>query len=149
VALLGSATLVWAAARLMPEFAWSEWRKMTLLAHTARYPAVWEGTLSGPDAYNAPEAARPGRTWEADAFAMQAYPVSNLHSHSQPLLGYLRLLGVEPDARGALRVGAGGSFRSRVFSLAADGSGALEARDLVVIEGSRGAVSGGPGTVQF
>jgi hypothetical protein len=142
-------TLVWAAARRMPEFAWSEWRKMTLLAHTARYPAVWEGTLSGPDAYNAPEAARPGRTWETDGFAMQSYPVNNLHSHSQPLLGYLRLLGVEPDRKGALRVGAGGNFRSPVFELTADGSGALEARGQVVIEGSRGAVRGGPKTVRF
>jgi hypothetical protein len=142
-------TLVWAAARLMPDFAWSEWRKMTLLAHTKSYPAVWEGTLSGPDAYNAPEAARPGRTWETDAFAMQSYPVSNLHSHSQPLLGYLRLLGVEPDARGTLRTGSGGSFRSPVFRLDADGSGSLEAEGPVVIEGSRGPVRGGPGTVRF
>ena len=142
-------TLVWAAARLMPEFAWSEWRKMTLLAHTKSYPAVWEGTLSGPDAYNSPEAARPGRTWETDAFAMQSYPVSNLHSHSQPLLGYLRLLGVEPDGRGALRVGAGGSFHSPVFELAADGSGALKAQGSIVVQGAHGTVSGGPGTVRF
>jgi hypothetical protein len=142
-------TLVWAAARLMPDFAWSEWRKMTLLAHTASYPEVWEGTLSGPDAYNAPESARPGRTWETDDFAMQTYPVNNLHSHSQPLIGYLRLLRVEPDAQGALRAGSGGNFRSPVFTLAADGSGELVTRGPVVIEGSRGRVSGGPGSVRF
>ncbi|MFC4117102.1 GH36-type glycosyl hydrolase domain-containing protein [Nonomuraea zeae] len=91
-------TLVWAAAPYLPELAWDWWRRMTLTAHTAAYPDVWEGTLSGPDAYLAPETARPGRTWDLAevGVAMQAYPVANLHSHSQPLLAYLRLLGVEP-----------------------------------------------------
>ncbi|GAA3588684.1 hypothetical protein GCM10022419_083810 [Nonomuraea rosea] len=91
-------TLVWAAAAHLPELAWDWWRRMTLAAHTAAYPDVWEGTLSGPDAYLAPETGRPGRTWDLAAVgvAMQAYPVANLHSHSQPLLAYLRLLGVEP-----------------------------------------------------
>ena len=142
-------TLVWAAARHLPEFAWSEWRRMTLQAHTARYPDIWEGTLSGPDAYNAPEAARPGRTWEIEGLAMQSYPVNNLHSHSQPLLGYLRLLGVEPNVNGALRVGGGGAFRSRTFQLDEAGSGRLQASGPVIVESPRGAVSGGPGSVSF
>jgi hypothetical protein len=142
-------TLVWAAARFLPEYAWSEWRKMTLLSHAAAYPDVWEGTLSGPDAYNSPESVRPGRTWELDAFAMQSYPVNNLHSHSQPLLAYLRLLGVEPDAQGALRVGGGGGFRSRTFGLAEDGSGELVATGAVVIESPRGTVNGKGGIVRF
>ncbi|MFC5832819.1 GH36-type glycosyl hydrolase domain-containing protein [Nonomuraea insulae] len=94
-------TLVWAAAAHLPELAWDWWRRMTLAAHTAAYPDVWEGTLSGPDAYLAPETGRPGRTWDLAevGIAMQAYPVANLHSHSQPLLAYLRLLGVEPFQR--------------------------------------------------
>jgi len=142
-------TLVWAAARYSPEYAWSEWRRMTLSAHTAQYPDIWEGTLSGPDAYNAPEAARPGRTWELDAFAMQSFPVNNSHSHSQPLLGYLRLLGVEPDREGALRVGKGGSFRSQRFELREDGSGELEALGGAVIEAPRGRIAGGPGIIRF
>ncbi|WP_394823056.1 GH36-type glycosyl hydrolase domain-containing protein [Pendulispora albinea] len=96
-------TLIWAAARVHPELAWSQWRRMTLRAHTLHYPEIWEGTLSGPDAWNAPESSRPGRTWvDAQFLAMQAYPVNNMHSHSQPLLAYLRLLGVEPTERGTL-----------------------------------------------
>ncbi|GLY50241.1 hypothetical protein [Lentzea sp. NBRC 102530] len=91
-------TLIWAASRYDPELAWDEWHRMTLHAHTAAYPDVWTGTLSGPDCYLAPESDRPGETWALpeSGLAMQAYPVANLHSHSQPVLAYLRLLGVEP-----------------------------------------------------
>ncbi|SFR25712.1 hypothetical protein SAMN04488564_10934 [Lentzea waywayandensis] len=91
-------TLIWAAAAYDPEMAWDEWRRMTLHAHTAAYPEVWTGTLSGPDCYLAPESDRPGETWALPDFgtAMQAYPVANLHSHSQPLLAHLRLNGVVP-----------------------------------------------------
>jgi hypothetical protein len=47
--------------------------------------------------------------------AMQAYPVANLHSHAQPLLAYLRLIGVEPTEDGRLLSGGGGLFTSRTF----------------------------------
>jgi hypothetical protein len=118
-------TLIWAAARLRPDLAWDEWRRMSLTSHQAAYPSVWEGTLSGPDSYLAPEDDRPGRTWALPQLgvAMQAYPVANLHSHAQPVLAYLRLLGVAPDAAGRLHVGAGGAFTSRVLSVNPDGSG--------------------------
>ncbi|MGW6504238.1 GH36-type glycosyl hydrolase domain-containing protein [Nonomuraea angiospora] len=108
-------TLVWAAAEHLPDLAWDWWRRMTLAAHTAAYPDVWEGTLSGPDAYLAPETGRPGRTWDLAevGVAMQAYPVANLHSHSQPLLAYLRLLGVEPFRRPR----GGARFASRALEV--------------------------------
>jgi hypothetical protein len=143
-------TLVWAAARVAPDLAWDEWRRMTLGAHTRAYPTIWEGTLSGPDAWNAPESTRPGRTWSAaPAFAMQAFPVNNSHSHAQPLLAYLRLLGVEPTNRGTLAVGRGAEFRSRVFELATSGRGSVRPRGAVVVESSRGTVHGGPGRVRW
>jgi hypothetical protein len=118
-------TLVWAAARHDPDLAWDEWRRMTLHAHSAAYPHTWSGTLSGPDAYLGPESDRPGETWAMPELgvAMQAYPVANLHSHAQPLLGYLRLLGVEPTDQGRLRCGGGGQFESRALTVRPDGSG--------------------------
>ena len=58
-------SLVWAAAHVDRALAWDAWRRMTLHAHTESYPAIWEGTLSGPDAWNAPEFSRAGRTWAA------------------------------------------------------------------------------------
>ncbi|MEU7895651.1 hypothetical protein AB0B45_22705 [Nonomuraea sp. NPDC049152] len=112
-------TLVWAAAAHAPELGWAWWRRMSLATHAAAYPDVWEGTLSGPDAYLPPESVRPGRTWDLAGLgvAMQAYPVANLHAHAQPLLAYLRLLGVEPDVSGGLRIGGGASFESRVLTV--------------------------------
>ena len=123
---------------------------MSLGAHTAAYPAIWEGTLSGPDSWNAPESPRAGRTWSAaPAFAMQAFPVNNSHSHAQPIFAYLRLLGIEPTARGTLAVGRGGDFRSRSFRLTRSGGGSLTARGRVELETARGLVTGGAGRVAW
>lgn len=151
-----NATLVWAAAAVDPALAWDEWRRMTLTAHEAAYPEVWEGTISGPDSYNSPESDRPGRTWALPdlGIGMQTFPVGNLHSHAQPLLAYLRLLGVEPAADGALRVAgphseAGARFASRCLTVEADGSGCLHAAGPVVVAASGGRVAGGPGVVRW
>lgn len=143
-------TLVWAAAKVDPRLAWDEWRRMSLAAHTAAYPTIWEGTLSGPDSWNAPESLRPGRTWgAAPVFAMQAFPVNNLHSHAQPLLAYLRLLGIEPTARGSLATGSGGRFASRTFRIEEDGHGSLQALGPVIVETAHGETSAGPGPVDW
>jgi hypothetical protein len=142
-------TLVWAAARLDPKMAGDEWRRMTLAGHTAAYPAIWTGTLSGPDAYNGVESPRAGEAWGTSMLAMQAYPVANMHSHSQPLLAYLRLLGVEPEPGGDLRVRGGAAFRSSVLRIEPDGHGSLEAAGPVTLDTPFGAVSGGPGTVRW
>ncbi len=142
-------TLVWAAARVAPEMAWDEWRRMTLASHTAAYPGIWEGTLSGPDAWNAPESPRPGRTWAAPPISMQAFPVNNMHSHAQPLLAYLRLLGIEPTPSGSLAVGGGGRFRSETFRLEPSGHGRVRARGSVVVESRHGVARGAAGTVRW
>ena len=143
-------TLAWAAARLAPEMAWDEWRKMSLAAHTRAYPGLWEGTLSGPDAYNAPESPRAGGTWHTPVISMQQFPVNNMHSHSQPLLTYLRLLGVEPATDGALLVrGGGGSFSSRTCRVDADGHGRLTAVGQVTVRSAHGDVQGGPGVLTW
>ena len=143
-------TLTWAAARYAPELGWDEWRRLTLQAHTDAYPEIWEGTLSGPDAWNAPESTRPGRTWSAaPLFAMQAFPVNNSHSHAQPLLAYLRLLGVEPTYGGALAVGGGAGFRSSVFRLDRDGHGRIQTIGSALLETRYGEVVGGPGLLEW
>ncbi|GAA1718986.1 hypothetical protein GCM10009765_79230 [Fodinicola feengrottensis] len=130
-----NATLVWAAATIDPELGWDEWRRMTLSAHSAAYPDIWEGTLSGPDAYMSPESGRPGQTWKLPhlGVAMQAWPVGNMHSHAQPLLAYLRLLGVQPGRAGELRVGGGGAFQSQVLTVREDGSGLLRSSGDVTV----------------
>lgn len=147
-----NATLVWALRDQDPELAWGEWRKMTLASHTASFPDVWEGTLSGPDAFNAPESSRPGRTWASSLVGdggSQTFPVSNPHSHAQPLLALLRLLGVEPTESGALRVKGGAAWRSPTFMLNEDGHGHLLTKGEVTVETPFGTVTGGPGLVRW
>lgn len=144
-----SMTLIWAAARVDPALGWDEWRRLSLASHAAAYPTVWEGTLSGPDSWNAPESKRPGRTWGTAGLSMQSFPVNNLHSHAQPLLGYLRLLGVEPTAAGTLAVGRGGRFASPTFRIAATGHGRLEALGPVALDTPHGPVTGDAGTVRW
>jgi hypothetical protein len=122
---------------------------MTLASHAAAYPGIWTGTLSGPDAYNCVESARPGETWGTHALAMQAYPVNNLHSHSQPLLSYLRLLGLEPTPEGRLRIRGGAKFSSRTVRVDAEGHGRIETRGPVVLDTLFGEVRGGPGSVTW
>jgi len=143
-------TLIWAAARVDQEMAWDEWRRNSLSNHSATYPTIWEGTLSGPDSFNGPEAEEPGRTWSADPLiSMQQYPVSNLHNHSQPILSYLRLLGVEPTESGALKVGGGGRFNSKTFSLHEDGSGSLSAAGEVRVQAQSGSYSTTGGKLEW
>lgn len=112
-------TLAWAASSIDPAYAWDELGRMTLDAHTRAYPAIWEGTISGPDAYNTVESLRPGATWAWPdrGIGMQTFPVNNLHSHAQVVFTYLRLLGVEPmvDGRLAMPTRAVGTFGSRTF----------------------------------
>ena len=142
-------TLVWAIRDIDPELAWDEWRRMTLAAHTEAYPAIWSGTLTGPDAYNSIESPRPGQSWGSPLLAMQSNPLNNLHSHAQPLLAYLRLLGLEPAPDGALRVRGGGAWSSRNVEVRSDGHGRLEASGEVALDTPFGRVEGGPGTVEW
>lgn len=144
-------TLVWAAAPLAPGFARDQWRRMSLHAHAAAYPDIWEGTLSGPDAYLPPEHERAGHTWATPAVgvAMQAWPIGNLHSHAQPLLGHLRLLGVEPTPRGQLRVRGGGFFESATLTVRPDGSGRLRTTGPVEVVTRGGRAHPGSGTVRW
>jgi len=142
-------TLVWAAAERAPELAWDEWRRMMLCSHTAAYPGIWTGTLSGPDAYNGVESPRAGEAWGIPLLAMQVNPINNQHSHSQPLLSYLRLLGLEPLPDGRLRLRGGAAFSSRTLEIEADGHGSLEARGPVVLDTPFGEVRGGPGRLRW
>jgi len=144
-------TLAWAAAKIDADLAWDVWRRMTLGAHTAAYPEIWEGTLSGPDSWNAPESPRAGRTWTfpGGGIAMQAFPVANLHAHAQPLLAYLRLLGVEPLADGSLHTGSGARFTSQTFALEENGHGRLQAIGDVTLSTAHGTIHGTAGTVRW
>ena len=55
-------TLIWATAKIDSEFAPAHWEAMSLQRQKQAYSSVWEGTLSGPEAWNALESSRAGRT---------------------------------------------------------------------------------------
>jgi hypothetical protein len=117
-------TLIWAAAQRRPDMAWDEFLRNTLANHARQYPDVWVGAWSGPDAYNSDWSSRPGWTWDLPALNVygQYWPIQNVHTHSQPLMSFLRLAGVEPIAEG-LRIApamppAAWSVESPSFALA-------------------------------
>ncbi|MFT5605740.1 MAG: hypothetical protein ACI9G5_002712 [Paracoccaceae bacterium] len=126
-------TLVWAAATVNHDLAWDEWQRMSLASHTRYKPKDWAGTLSGPDAWNSPETDRPGETWAYPWLSMQDFPVGNMHSHSQPLLAYLRLIGVAPTSRGTITVGEG-SFNSKRIQIDTSGHGQWASHNPVILE---------------
>jgi hypothetical protein len=100
-------TLTWALANVDGAMAWDEWQKNTLAAHANAYPDLWYGVCSGADAYNGVLMPRPGEVDPSEAvlgqgkddFSSLDYPVLNMHTHSWPLYGTVKLLGLEftPD----------------------------------------------------
>lgn len=100
-----TALLTWGYATHEPERALRLLRKQTLAAHARACPGTWFGIWSGPDAYNAPNAADPGGTYVQPATPMREFPVMNAHAHAGPLLALVRVLGLEagPDGLAARR----------------------------------------------
>ncbi len=87
------------------ELAWSAFLRQTLATHAETYPDIWYGVWSGPDMYYTPldasGAFRPGETWcFPGVLCMQDFPVTNMFSHSEPLIGSVRLAGLRADALG-------------------------------------------------
>jgi hypothetical protein len=84
--------------------AWEVFKKNTLAWHAGLYPDKWYGIWSGPDAFNGPDSARPGETWyqKNPVFSLgaQAYPVQNIHAHSQMMYALAKLAGISADAEG-------------------------------------------------
>jgi hypothetical protein len=85
--------------------AWDAFRQQTLAMHAETYPNIWYGVWSGPDKYFTPLDAtspdRPGATWCIPlAACMQDFPVTNMFSHSEPLLSSIRMAGLSPTPDG-------------------------------------------------
>lgn len=108
--------LAWGYALHDPARAWRCLEAQGLAAHARAYPGIWYGIWSGPDAYNAHFGHRPGETFVQPATPMAEFPVGNANAHLGPLLGLLRVLGVETDPTGIVvrDRGPGGPERWRL-----------------------------------
>jgi len=86
--------------------AWDAFRRQTLAQHAETYPEIWYGIWSGPDMYftpldAAPPTAHPGETWcFPGVLCMRDFPVTNSFSHSEALLGSVRMAGIRADQSG-------------------------------------------------
>ena len=151
-----------------PEFALELFRRTSLANHTQSYPSIWEGVLSGPDCWNAPESKRPGRTWGAwgeqyaneeiadddprapmTMMSAQSFPVANTHSHASPILSYIRLAGIDTNSAGELEINPGiGSFESKMLKVNKDGSGWIKSDHEITVKSVNGTFTG-KGLVTF
>lgn len=86
--------LTWAYATVDPETSWSSFERNSMARHAEKYPGIWYGIWSGPDAFNAAYHARPGETFLHLATPMVDFPVMNSNQHASPLLALLKSLGV-------------------------------------------------------
>jgi hypothetical protein len=92
--------LTWGYARQAPGRAWGALRRHTLAAYAAHNPDQWYGIWSGPDALGVN-----GGTWGSVVTPMMDFPVWNANQHAMPLVGLIRVAGLEPAAAGdGLRV---------------------------------------------
>lgn len=95
-----SALTAWAYGTVDPDLAWRCLLKQSLAAHSVAYPSTWFGTWSGPDAYNSHFGEQAGGTFVHPATPMAEYPTMNSNAHAGPLLGLLKVLGVEATPAG-------------------------------------------------
>ena len=108
------------------ELAWDAFQRQTLAAHAEAYPTIWYGVWSGPDMYVTPlehgpadmpthldkpaHEDKPGETWchnldllpgiHNPVLCMRDFPVTNMFSHSEPVLGSVRMAGLSANDRG-------------------------------------------------
>lgn len=92
--------LTWGYGRYDPEKAWNSMVKNSLAHHAELYPDVWYGIWSGPDAFNASYARRPGETYYQFPTPTTDFPIMNLNLHANFLLALLKLSGIEPTRQG-------------------------------------------------
>jgi hypothetical protein len=92
--------LTWGYGKYDVNKAWNSLVKNSMARHAELYPDIWYGIWSGPDAFNASYALRPGETYYHFFTPTTDFPVMNLNLHANFLTALLRLTGVQPTANG-------------------------------------------------
>jgi hypothetical protein len=92
--------LSWGYGRYDKQKALDALTKNSMHHHEEVYPKVWYGIWSGPDAFNASYAPRPGETYYHLATPTTDFPIMNLNLHANFLTALLKLSGIEPTIDG-------------------------------------------------
>lgn len=94
-----NALTAWGLSLADASLGWECLSKQLLRAHARAYPHIWYGIWSGPDAYNSWMGDREGETFVQPATPMAEFPQPNSNAHAGPLLGLMKVLGIEstPD----------------------------------------------------
>jgi hypothetical protein len=92
--------LTWGYGKYDPEKAWESLTKNSLTNHAEVYPDTWYGIWSGPDAFNASYAPRPGETYYHMFTPTTDFPIMNLNLHANFITALLKLAGLEPTVDG-------------------------------------------------
>ncbi|RIK09126.1 MAG: hypothetical protein DCC49_07460 [Acidobacteria bacterium] len=90
----------WGLSLADASIGWECLSKQLLRAHARAYPHIWYGIWSGPDAYNSWMGDREGETFVQPATPMAEFPQPNSNAHAGPLLGLMRVLGIEAGPNG-------------------------------------------------
>nr|MDO8098703.1 hypothetical protein [Candidatus Njordarchaeota archaeon] len=92
--------LTWGYGKYDVNKAWNSLVKNSMAHHSELYPDTWYGIWSGPDAFNASYAPRPGETYYHMFTPTTDFPVMNLNLHANFMTALLKLVGIEPSADG-------------------------------------------------
>lgn len=91
------AWLAHAWAETDPEAAWRFFLGTTMAARAEAYPGLWYGIWSGPDAYAADSAARPGEAFTGVLTPTCNFPVMNMNRHAGMLYDMVKFAGFRPE----------------------------------------------------
>lgn len=94
-----SALAVWGFAQYDAERAWHALLRNTMARKADVYPDLWYGIWSGSDAHYTNIHPQAGQTWASVATPQKDSPVLNSNAHNGPLLGLLRVAGLQPAMR--------------------------------------------------
>lgn len=122
--------LAWGMRIRKPEQSFEFLQRASMHNRAERYPRCWYGIWSGPDAYNADDAERPGEAFYHASTPMCDFPFMNNNLHAGFLAAAIRCVGIEA-CFDRLRIDVPASkslaFTSRILDITSD-AGRIEVK---------------------
>ncbi|MFX0102080.1 MAG: GH36-type glycosyl hydrolase domain-containing protein [Candidatus Hodarchaeota archaeon] len=112
--------LAWGLRVQKPQTAFQFLKKISMRNRAKQYPDIWYGMWTGPDAYNADDADRPGEAFYHAATPMCDFPYANNNLHAGFLISAIRYAGFQSNHGGIkidLSLDKEFTFRSNLISI--------------------------------